>query len=128
VIVTVGCGGGGSGDLDGYWERSRGSEVFEFSGNRFTFNANQRVSRGGFGAWDIWYGVVASGTFTITDNQIEFITEYVEVVESGDRDRFQSVWVFSRHDQLVVGEISVFPFSRTENTISILGEQFSRAD
>ena len=98
VLVAVGCGGGNR--LSGTWEAGReGSrETFEFSGNRFTHTTpGQRWATGQI----ITHGSTRSGTFSISDDQIELNYEG--------------------------GNIAVHSFSRTENTITIGGRRFNRA-
>ena len=90
AVVTIGCGGGGR-NLDGRWELVGGGGTIhwiEFSGRNYTIDV-------------YWLRISSSGTFSISDDQIEFV---------GDD-----------------GNISVLGFSRTENTITINGEQFARA-
>ncbi|MCL2443692.1 MAG: hypothetical protein FWD13_09570 [Treponema sp.] len=97
-------------NLNGSWERTWGSypfgdisyfSIITISGNTFSWRTGEEDRRLGF---ESNYEYSKSGTFSITDNKIEFIYLY----EDGDID------------------IDVETFSRTENTITIGGSQYTR--
>ena len=102
VVVFVLPFSGGS-NLNGRWEA--GSNAYEFSGRNFTRISREVVS------WRVlppygfvdqqWGEVTRDGTFSISDDQIEFV--YAD------------------------GNIVVHSFSRTDNTITIGRQQFTRA-
>ena len=76
---------------------NRNGYFFEFVGNRFIYTHH-----------DGWFG--GSGTFSVLGEQIEFIVE-----EAGGGRLFSGV-----------GNVEVYPFSRTDNTTSIEGHRFER--
>jgi hypothetical protein len=83
LITLTACG---SDSLNGTWYCCCGYDIVEFSGRKFTFSC-------------CCGEYVETGTFSVTDNQIEFVID-------------DDIWVES--------------FSRTENTIRIDGERFTR--
>ena len=92
ALVSVGCGGSGN-DLDGRWEAGR--NAYEFSGSNFTRHT------GALSPSLVWHTITTTGTFSISDDYIEFVYED--------------------------GRIVVRPFSRTENTILMDQTRYTRA-
>ena len=111
MVVAAGCGGGSrGGELDGRWEHLFGRndfEVWEFSGNGFV-NYFYIEGRG--------QSPQSSGTFSISENQIEF------VLDSATID-FATAHM---PPGMYIDPIRVASFSRTENTITIDGDRFDR--
>jgi len=104
VVVTAGCG---RGELDGIWVCPGNSEwqvdTWEFSGNRFTYTEVTTIADSTINGTLNIVGHderVTMGAFSISGDLIEFIYED--------------------------GDIRVFSFWRTENTITINHRQFNR--
>ena len=122
-LLLTACGGGSDNRPSGRW-RTGADATIEFSGNNFTetFESSRvnlvrglfpsgEYSRefiredsvrgvGGTGLIRV-YRYEATGTFTISDNRIEFVSSS--------------------------GAVEVFDFARTENTIDIGSRRFTRA-
>lgn len=103
VIILFGCGG--RANLNGQWQMEgsnpynpfRDPIAITFSGNNFEANAfvgNRDPAQ--------WGTNSSNGTFSLTDDHIEF----VRIGPTG------------------IQEVRIFSFSRTENTITIGGRRF----
>jgi len=119
ILLTVfvfslgGCGNSNS--LNGVWRD--GDRSFEFSGNRVT----ESIRRGG-SMRSAASGIIIArselhGTFSLTSDQIEFSwTSGTSHLEDGTEE----------HREREAPLIEAFSFSRTENTITVGGRQYTR--